>query len=140
MLCVLGQNVAVLQSPADASQVFKDIVSFAFNSFIDSIYRCVGNVSEEANRILWRTPKDGFVSLHPNPKENVLIHTGNALLHKQLLQPEALQELSEKVLDFIEYSMRWHSFFDTSILSSNADTKVVSLHYWCRDVLIGAQT
>lgn len=140
MLCVVGQNVAVLQSPADASQVFKDAISFSFDPFIDIIYRSVANVSEEASRILRRTPKEGFISLHPNPKENVLVHTGNALLHKQLLQTEALQELTEKVLGFIENDIRWHSFSETSILSSNADAKVVSLHCWCRDVLIGAQS
>ena len=129
MLCVVGENVAVLQSPADAWQVFEDAVSFSLDPFIDVIYHSVANVSEEANRILRQTSKEGFISLHPNPKENVLVHTGNALLHKQLLHPEALQELTGKVLGFIEYDMRWYSFSDNSILSSNAKAKVVSLHY-----------
>ena len=139
MLYVAGERILVLMSPSDASQVFRDESSFAFDSFIDMVYRGVGNVSDEANRILWRTPKEGFTSLHSNPHGKVLVHTGNALLHKQLLTPSYLQELTKKVTVYIEDNMQWESFFDTSVLSSNADTKIVSLHCWCRDVLIEAQ-
>jgi hypothetical protein len=106
MLYVVGEKVAVVLSPADALQVFKDDASFAFDPFIDTIYRGVAKVSDEANIILWRTPKEGFTSLHPNPKDSVLVHTGNALLHKQLLQPECLQQLTEKVLCYIEQTIR----------------------------------
>lgn len=140
MLHIAGKRVAVITSPSDVSQVFNDNTSFSFDPFIDSIYKGVGNVSDEANVILWRTPEEGFTSLHPNPKGQVLVHTGNALLHKQLLGPQELEELSEKVLGYIEGTMRWQSFFQTSILSSSSDTKVVSLHCWCRDVLIEAQS
>lgn len=140
MLHIAGKRIAVITSPSDVSQVFKDEASFSFDPCIDSIYKGVGNVSDEANIILWRTPEEGFTSLHPNPKGKVLVHTGNALLHKQLLEPKALDELSEKVLGYIEGTMRWQSFFQNSILTSTSDTKVVSLHCWCRDVLIEAQT
>ena len=140
MLYIAGESIAIIMSPSDALQVYKDEASFAFDYFIDTVYKGVGNVSDEANIILWRTPKEGFSSLHPNPKGKVLVHTGNALLHKQLLQPQPLQELSEKVLNYIEGNLRWDSFSDTSVLSSSADSKVVSLHCWCRDVLLEAQT
>lgn len=140
MLCVAGEGIAVITSPTDASQIFKDDTSFSFDPFIDSIYRGVANVSNRGNTILWRTPKEGFTSLHPNPKEEVLAHTGNALLHKQLLQRQPLQELTGMVVSYIEATTRWDSFFETSVLSSSADTKVVSLHCWCRDVIIEAQT
>ena len=140
MLYVAGKRICVVVSPTDTSQVFKDNSSFAFDPFIDTIYRGVANISDEGNNILWRTPEDGFVSLHPNPKGRVLVHTGNALLHKQLLEPKALQQLTERVLCYIERTTRWDSFFETSILSSNAKVKVVSLHCWCRDVLIEAQS
>ena len=120
--------------------MFKEIFSFAFDPFIDTVYRGVANVSDQCNIILWRTPQQGFTSLHPNPKGNVLVHTGNALLHKQLLQPESLQELKVKVLSYIEGTMHWNSFFETSVFTSAADAKIVSLHCWCRDVLIEAQS
>lgn len=139
MLYVAGERILVLMSPSDASQVFKDESSFAFDSFIDMVYRGVGNVSDDANRILWRTPREGFTSLHPNPHGKVLVHTGNALLHKQLLTASCLQELTGKVSGYIDDNMQWESFFDTSVLSSDADVKIVSLHCWCRDVLIEAQ-
>lgn len=140
MLYVAGESIAVLTSPTHSSQVFKDETSFAFDPFIDTIYRGVANVSNEGNTILWRTPTQGFVSLHPNPKKKVLVHTGNALLHKQLLNPQSLHVLTEKVLSYIGETLQWESFFHTSVLSSRADTKVVSLHCWCRDVLIEAQS
>lgn len=54
MLCVIGQNVPILQFPVDTSQVFRDTVSFAFNLFIDTIYRTNANVSKKANWSLWR--------------------------------------------------------------------------------------
>lgn len=140
MLYVAGESIAVVLSPTDAAKVYKDEKPFSFDPFIDTIYRGVANVSAGGNTILWRTPKEGFTSLHPNPKEKVLVHTGNALLHKQLLNPLELQELTERVLSYIERTTRWDSFFETSILSSHADAKVVSLHCWCRDVLIEAQS
>ncbi|KAI4141325.1 MAG: hypothetical protein LQ341_003545 [Variospora aurantia] len=83
---------------------------------------------------------DGFKSPHPKPKSHVLVHTGNALLHKLLLDPTRLQQLTEKVLNLVYESMRWDTFFKNSIMSSSADTKVVSLHCWCRDVLLEAQS
>ena len=140
MLYLAGERIAVITSPIDAKQVFKDEKSFAFDPFIDTIYSGVANVSGEGNHILWRTVKEGFTSLHPNPKEKVLVHTGNALLHKQLLQPQCLQELTERVISYIEGSTQWDSFFETSVLSSTIDMKIVSLHCWCRDVLIEAQS
>ncbi|KAL9594940.1 MAG: hypothetical protein Q9219_006746 [cf. Caloplaca sp. 3 TL-2023] len=140
MLCVAGQTILVILSPKDASAVFKDDSSFAFDPFIDMLYRGVANVSAQANAVLWRKPEDGFKSLHPNPKGNVLVHTGNILLHKQLLDPDRLNELTERVLSQVAHTMQWDTFFASSILSSNADTKVVSLHCWCRDTFLGAQS
>ncbi|KAL8783453.1 MAG: hypothetical protein Q9195_009382 [Heterodermia aff. obscurata] len=131
-----GERVVVVLSPDDASKLFKDENSLTFDSFIKVIYKGVANVSEAGNKVLWRTPKEGFISLHPNPKEKVLVHIGNALLHKQLMDPEYLQELTEIALGSIEQLMRWDSFFDSSVISSNADTKILSLHCWCRDTLI----
>lgn len=140
MLHLAGQKIAVILSPTEASQIFKDDYSFSFDPFIDMIYRGVANVSDNANVLLWRSTKDGFTSLYPNPKEQVLVHTGNALLHKQLLQSQYLQTLTELVLGYIEENTQWDSFPRTTVLSSKEDLKVVSLHCWCRDVLIGAQS
>lgn len=140
MLTVAGERIAVLTSPSEASQIFRDESTFAFDPFIDTVYRGVANVSDKGNSLLWRTPKEGFISLHPNPKNKVLVHTGNALLHKQLLEPRSLHELTVKVLSYAEETMQWDSFFESSVMASTADLKVVSLHCWCRDVLIGAQS
>lgn len=126
------------------ADIFKNDDNYSFDPFIDLVYQGVGNVSEGANAILWRKPSEGFTSLHPNPKQNVLVHTGNALLHKQILTPAPLHDLLSKVLTYIDRTMRWDTFFPTTVISDintpGAAAKVVSLHRWCRDVLIEAQT
>lgn len=106
MLLIAGKKFAVILSATEASQVFKDEASFSFDPFIALIYKGVADVSDQGNTILWRTPKEGFTSLHPNPKEKVVVHTGNALLHQQLLKPERLRELTERVLSYIEETTR----------------------------------
>lgn len=68
------------------------------------------------------------------------MHTGNELLHKQLLQPEQLQKLSGVVLKYIEENTRWETFLESSVIASNTDVKVVSLHKWCLNVLTTSQT
>ena len=140
MIYAAGEKLAVCMDPADQSQIFKDETLFSFDPLIDVIYRGVADVSAEANdEILWRTPDEGFESLHPNPKRRCVVHTGNALLHKQLLGAEQLQDLSEKVLGFIEEMTRWDLFPTSTVKAASADTKVLSLHRWCLDVQVGAQ-
>ena len=82
MLTVAGKRIAVVTSPSEASQIFRDESTFAFEPFIDIVYRGVANVSDKRISLLWRTPKEVFILLYPNPKNKVLVHTGNALLHK----------------------------------------------------------
>lgn len=73
MLCVAGERTSVLMSPSDASQVFKDERSFAFDSFIDLVYRSVGNVSDEANRFLGRTPvSHRFIQIRTGKSSSIL--------------------------------------------------------------------
>ncbi|KAI1074866.1 cytochrome P450 [Whalleya microplaca] len=139
-LQVAGQKIIIVTNPKQVADIFKDDHNFSFDPFIDLVYRGVGNVSEAANTILWRKPSEGFVSLHPNPKQNVLVHTGNALLHKQILTPGSMYDLLGKVLTYIDQGMHWDTFFPTSVISETHEAKVVSLHRWCRDVLIEAQT
>lgn len=139
MLHIAGQDLAVFTTPSQVTRILNDNHSYSFDPYIDLIYATVGNVSGEAKGILWRTPAEGFMSLHPNPKKEVLVHTGNRLLHKQLMQSDAMQDLVGKVLLSMHHAMQWDSFYDTTVLASNANEKVVSLHCWCRDVLVEAQ-
>lgn len=102
----------------------------------------MGNISNTTLTLLWRKVCDGFVSLHPNPKQKVLVHTGRELLHKQLLSLAPSRDLLEKFAASMEHNMKWDEFAPTSIIGQPADStvKVVSLHCWCRDVTIGSQT
>ena len=96
-------------------------------------------MSPRALSILWRTPSQGSKSLQPNPSGKCLVHLGNALLHKQLLDPTRLDDLTHKVLSHIDAATHWDSLPATSILASNSDVKILSLHNWCRDVLVTGQ-
>ena len=140
LLYAAGESILIVMDHENADQVFKDTESFSTNGMFDAIYRGVANVSDAAHKVLWRKPSEGFTSLFPNPKGKVLVHTGNDLLHKQILQPEPGQDLTERVMSYIEQTMRWETFFGPTILAQDSDTKVISLHGWCRDVLIEAQS
>ena len=140
MLYAAGEKILVVIDPMLADQVFKDVDSYSTDPMFDAIYRGVANVSQEGHKTLWRKPSEGFVSLHTNPKKKVLVHTGYDLLHRQILQPQPGQDLTERVMGYIEQTMRWDSFFDATILAQNPDVKVISLHHWCRDVLVEAQS
>ena len=140
MLYAMGKKILVVIDPGLADQVFKDVDSYSTDPMFDAIYRGVANVSQEGHKTFWRKPSEGFVSLHPNPKKKVLVHTGYDLLHRQILQPQPSQDLTERVMGYIEQTMRWDSFFDATIPAQNPDVKVISLHHWCRDVLVEAQS
>ncbi|KAF2837773.1 cytochrome P450 monooxygenase [Patellaria atrata CBS 101060] len=140
ILYVAGEKLAVISNPKHVHQIYKDTSSFSFDPFIDTLYSGVANVSSEGRTALWRSPKDGFKSLYPNPKQKVLVHTCSDLVHKQLLQPARLHDLIGTVLYEIERYTRWNSFFPSTILSSEGDARVVSAYRWCRDVLVDCQT
>ncbi|KAK6829637.1 hypothetical protein PG987_010221 [Apiospora arundinis] len=140
-LHVMGRDIVIVSDPAEQSLIYKDSSSYSINGSIDMIYKCAGEVSPDAHKNLWHGPEDGFQSLHPNPKGQVLVHMGYSLLHKQLLQPEKSQELIQKNVSYIEQYTGSGAFFDTSVLASNAKgDQVVSLHKWCLEVLIESQT
>jgi hypothetical protein len=136
ILYVADQDIAVFTLSSQIPRIFKYDNSYGFDPFIDMVYSGVSNVSRKAKTILWQAPAEGFVSLYPNPKQQVLVHTGNNLLHKQLLQPDTMQAVLVKVLVYINNAMQWDSFYDTTVLASNGDERVVSLYFWCRNVLI----
>lgn len=89
----------------------------------DAIYRGAVNVSQEGHKTLWLKPSEGFVSLHPNPKEKILVHTGYDLLLKQVLQPQSGQDLTERVMSYIDQTMRRNTFFNATLLTQDPDVK-----------------
>lgn len=132
----------MITDPKQKSEIFRDNETYSFEPFINVVYKRVGNVSDESLAILWRKTSEGFVSLHPNPKNKVLVHTGKDLLHKQLLSPNLFQDLLRKVTTNVEQNMQLEAFTQAAVIKEkdNGATKLVSLHRWCRDVTIGSQT
>ena len=76
MLTVAGERIAVLTSPSGASQIFRDESTFAFEPFIDIVYRGVANVSNKGNSLLWLTPKEGLIYFIRIPETRSLCMQG----------------------------------------------------------------
>lgn len=134
--------MVILTSAEHVADMYKNTADLSFDGLVKMIHRGVANVSPQGFQTLWRTPQEGFESLHPNPKNQVLVHTGNALLHKQVLSGAPLEELTARFLDHVEKTTRWDSFFPKSILAraSGDSERVVSLHQWTLEVLVDAAT
>ncbi|CAH0038131.1 unnamed protein product [Clonostachys solani] len=141
-LQVAGQQLVVVSHPRHKTDVFKNTEAYSFDPFINIVYTRVGNVSEDSLVTLWRKVSDGFVSLHPNPRRNVLVKTGQELLHKQVQNPDYFKQLAASVNKNMEDRMRWNTFAPAAVINEmpQSSTKVVSMHRWVREVTIGAQT
>lgn len=81
----LAHEVPSSHYPSQISRIFKDNNFYSFDLFIDMICSGVGNVSREAKNLVVDPSGRGLVFPHPNPKQQVLVHTGMNLLHEQLL-------------------------------------------------------
>ncbi|PWY88572.1 cytochrome P450 [Aspergillus sclerotioniger CBS 115572] len=141
-LCALriaGQDIVLVTTAAQISVVDKECHIYAFEHFVDLMYDEMAKVSRESKPILWRTPAEGYVSIFPNPKQMSCAHTGIALLHKQFSQPDALRCFMANSLASINQTLQWGSFYNTSMLRSASDVKVISLDFLCRDVIMDAQ-
>ncbi|KAJ5826458.1 cytochrome P450 monooxygenase [Penicillium riverlandense] len=138
-LRIVGQDMVMATTAAQIAAIEKDTHSFGFEPFVDLMYDEVSRVSPESKPILWRTPAEGYVSLFPNPKQLSPAHTGIHMLHKQLQTPDALHRFMSESLAGVSNTLRWSYFYETSILASTADVKVVSLECLVRDVLFDAQ-
>ncbi|PYI05537.1 cytochrome P450 [Aspergillus sclerotiicarbonarius CBS 121057] len=141
-LCTLriaGEDIVLVTTAAQISVIDKERRIYAFEPFVDLMYDEVAKVSRASKPILWRTPAEGYVSIFPNPKQMPCAHTGIALLHKQFSQPDALRRFMVQSLALVNQTLQWDSFYDTSVLRSTANVKVVSLDCLCRDVIMDAQ-
>ncbi|KAI1821858.1 cytochrome P450 [Xylaria intraflava] len=142
ILHVAGQQLVVVTRLRQQTEIFRNNDAYSFDPFINVVYHNVGKVSATDLTILWRKPSEGFISLHPNPKQKPLVHTGVDLLHKQVVSSDPFQELVVKVGEMMEQNTQWQAFTQSSVIHHTTDglTKVVSLHRWCRDITIGSQT
>ncbi|KAE8413512.1 cytochrome P450 [Aspergillus pseudocaelatus] len=138
-LRIAGQDMVMVTTAAQIAAIDKDSQTFAFEPFVNLVYDEIATVSRESKTLLWKTPAEGYESLFPNSKQMTAAHTGIHLLHKQLTQPDAMHRFMANSLVHVNNTLQWDSFYNTSVLASTADVKVVSLERLCRDVIIDAQ-
>ena len=125
---VAGEKLIIVTNPKHAGEIFKNTTTLSFDGLIRMIHRGVANVSISGYKTLWRTPVQGFQSLYPNPKNNVLVHTGNALLHKQVLHGEPLERLTERFKDYLEVMTRPNALTKDAIVASDGNLRVMLFH------------
>ena len=107
---------------------------------VRTIHTAVATVSSEGLKTLWRTPAEGYNSLHGNPGNKVLAYRGADILHEQVLPGQHLEELTHRFLGHLETSTRWDSFTSKYTLASDESRKILSLHSWCMNILVDAAT
>ncbi|KAB8229431.1 cytochrome P450 [Aspergillus alliaceus] len=139
-LRVVGEDIVMVTTAAQIATVEKDTQTFGFEPFLDLMYDEVAKVSRDSKSILWQTRAEGFVSHSSKPRQLTLAHSGVALLHKQLLQADPMHRLMTNTLPYLSKTLQWDSFYETSVLASAANVKVISLDRLSRDVIMDAQT
>ena len=138
ILNVAGQRLVVLISPSHVTEVFKNATTFTFDSTVQTIHKGVATVSPEGYETLWRTPSEGYDSLHGNPNNKVLAYRGNDILHDQVLPGQNLEDLTQTFLGHLEASTRHETITKKCVLATDCHVskKVVSLQAWCMNTLI----
>lgn len=129
----------VVNSPRLVDQITSDNVTYSFDPFIRDLYDGLVQLSSEGQRLMWRTPDEGYTALNPNPKSKPLVHVGLELLHKQLLQPEHAGELFGKSIAEMKRLNVWNGPTKFGVLQEGQNMRVVSLYHWVRDLLIRSQ-
>ena len=131
MIRIMGRDLCVLTSPADATQYFKDETAFPFDGLAIDLFTFIARLSKAGIELFWRPPPQ---PLHPNPKELPLIHLSTQIIHKWLLQPGYREETAERTLKLLEEATRWDTPLKSSILASDNDERIVSLFQWTLEI------
>lgn len=89
---------------------------------------------------MWHTYPESSSSLDSKSVAKSVAIQAHDLHHTQLLPGDNLEAISNTFLSCIEKNTQWDRIPLTSIIRPSTESKVVSLHSWCRDVIIGAAT
>lgn len=141
-----GQITVVVTDPQQAAEILNNGDSYTADPFLDALYRTVGGVSIDGSRTLWRIQlSDGDsprLATDSKIKTVTLVQKcHNILLRHLQTSSQAQAETSSKALSLIDAATRNGIPSAAQISSSHRkdDIKVVSLHRWCRDVLVNHQ-
>ncbi|KAM7214823.1 Cytochrome P450 [Rhypophila decipiens] len=127
-----GQITVVVTDPQQAAEILCNDDSYTSDPFLDALCRTVGGVSIPGSQTLW---KKGRLNSNANNKTSSLVHKCHDILLNQLSSPNS----NTKVVSLIETAARNGIPSSTEISHTKDNIKVVSLHCWCRDILIKAQ-
>ncbi|KAJ5884246.1 cytochrome P450 monooxygenase [Penicillium tannophilum] len=139
-LRVAGQDIVMVTSAAQIKEIDKDTHNFGFDPFLDLMYDEIAQVPHKNKHLLWRTPAEGYASIFPNLKNLSMAHHGLEMLHSQIVPPDAMKRVMDHSLQHLETTLKWDSFYPTSVIATSADTKVISLHALCWDSIFESIT
>ena len=89
---------------------------------------------------MWHTTPESSSLLDSKSGAKSVAIQAHDLHHTQLLPGDNLEAISNIFLSCIERNTRWDRIPLTSIIKTSTESKTISLHAWCRDVIIDAAT
>lgn len=137
---VMGQQLYVVTSSADVSAVYRNTTTLSFDEFVRDMMLSIGG-SEDGVRKMWESPryetsKDG----NSNRLHKILAHAGEDYYRQQLQSGDLLEALWTRAQDLISTSLEWNNISSKFMLSSQDDSKTLSLLGWCRETLLESVT
>ena len=142
MVTLGGLKICIATSPSDISAIYKDTEYLSSDPFVKAVLLRMGVSSATIEKWI---PDSGvnFASGHRDgskPSIHDVSHIGQKLCRQQLLPGKEMDVLSTKLIKDIEQSLQWHKISESITVSSTDTTKRVSLHGWCREVIIASAT
>ncbi|KAM7202705.1 Cytochrome P450 [Rhypophila sp. PSN 637] len=132
-----GQITLVITNSEQAAEILNNGDSYTSDPFLDALYRTVGGVSTTGSHKLW---KKGTQNSNANHKRTTLVQKCQDILFRELSSPiPAGLDINTKAISLVEAATRNGVPSSAEISHTEDNTKVVSLHRWCRDILIKAQ-
>lgn len=134
--------MCIATSPSDISAIYKDSEYLSYDPFVKDVLLRMGVSSASIEKWI---PDSGVNSAWnrrdgSKPSIHDVSHVGPKLCRQQLLPGKEFDVLSTKLINDIEQSLQWHKISESITVFSTDKTKRVSLHGWCREVLVASAT
>ena len=103
--------------------------------------RSFGVSNDGIEKMYRRFPVDGHMIHYPNPHQKCLARLTTDFHKHQLLPGPELESLSDTFLQSLNASLRWENLGqERTSENQQPNHRTMSLHSWCRDVLLKAGT
>lgn len=116
--------------------MYKFTPSLDFGDFPRKVLMALGASKSAVDK--WEPAAHGHITNPSSPDDNKNI--GEILFRRQLLPGNELDTLQKALLGNLHEALKWDNISSKAILSMTQDTKRISLHKWCLQVLLDSAT